>query len=306
MTRAQRRPDARIRGYLWALVIGVSSAPAALGQVDARELMRQAVAADECNWRVARNYTFRQRVELRHLDGKGRLKASAAETYDVRLQEGTPYQVLVQRDDRPLTAAEEKKEQSNLVESMAERRKESEREHLKRLSVYERRPDWQREAWSELAEAFDFQLVREDETLGRRTYVIDAVPRPGYQARSHTARLFRSMKGRFWVDRQDHQMVKAEVEAAESFYVGFFLVRVLKGSRATLELTNVSEGVWMPDQLRVFASARVGLLVPLHIEQSIAYSRYSSTTAEAAKLRLAEGRDVSGSGQGPLGKATAP
>ena len=59
-------------------------------QVDAREIIRHAVAADELNWRIARNYTFLQRVELRRLDAQGRMKVSEVRTYDVTLQQGTP------------------------------------------------------------------------------------------------------------------------------------------------------------------------------------------------------------------------
>ena len=98
---------------------GLGRYDCALGQVDAREIIRNAVAADERNWKIARNYTFLQRVELRRLDSQGRVKSSEVQTYDVTLQEGTPYRQLVQKDDRPLPATEEKKEQESLAKSIA-------------------------------------------------------------------------------------------------------------------------------------------------------------------------------------------
>src|SRR4029077_11095570 len=125
----------------------------------------------------------------------------------------------------------------------------------KRLSAYEERPDWQREAWHELPEAFEFRLVGEESLHGRRMFIIEATPRQGYQPRSRTAKLFPSLKGKFWVDQQDHHLVKVEAEVIDTISVGLFLVRVAKGSRATLELTRGSEGVWLPDRLQVFASA---------------------------------------------------
>ena len=45
------------------------------------------MAADELNWKAARNYTFLQRVELRWLDAQGKVKLSHVQTYDVTLQE---------------------------------------------------------------------------------------------------------------------------------------------------------------------------------------------------------------------------
>jgi hypothetical protein len=104
--------------------------------------------------------------ELRHLDAQGKVTLSEVQTYDVTLPEGTPYRQLVQRDDHPLSPAEERKEQESLAKSIAERRRETEAERSRRLSVYERRPDWQREAWNELAEAFEFRL-RQGRNSGR-------------------------------------------------------------------------------------------------------------------------------------------
>ena len=97
---------------------------------------RHAVAADELNWRIARNYTFLQRVELRRLDAQGRVKLSEVRTYDVTLQQGTPYRQLVQRDEHPLPATEEKKEQERLAKSIADRRQEAAPERTRCLSAY--------------------------------------------------------------------------------------------------------------------------------------------------------------------------
>jgi hypothetical protein len=82
------------------------------------------------------------------------------------------------------------------------------------------------------------------------------------------------------VDQQDRQIVKVEAEVIDTISVGLFLVRVAKGSRATLELTSAWGGVWLPDRLQVFASARLGLLQVLHIEQTVHYSRYRSVPAD--------------------------
>ena len=73
----------KILGDLRMLLLGLVSTTFLFGQVDAREIIRNAVAADERNWRIARNYTFLQRVELRRLDAQGMLKVAEVQTYDV-------------------------------------------------------------------------------------------------------------------------------------------------------------------------------------------------------------------------------
>lgn len=296
----------KLLGYLRVLLLGLASTTALLSQADAREIIRDAVAADERNWSSARNYTFLQRVEIQRLDAEGRVKSSEVQTYNVTLQDGTPYRQLVQRDDRPLPPADEKREQESLAKSIAGQRQETEAERTKRLSAYEARPDWQREAWHELPEGFEFRLVGEGRLGGHGTFIIEATPRPGYQPRSRTAKLFRSLSGTFWVDQQDHQIVKVEAEVIDTIWVGLFLVRVAKGSRATLELTRVSDGVWLPDRLQVFASLRVGLLKALRIEQSVQYSRYSSVPADARTIYPAEGGDARIAKLSRFAKATSP
>ena len=62
-----RKPD-----LLRTLLLGLALTTALSGQVDAREIIRRAVAADELNWKTARNYTFLQGVELRRLDRPGK------------------------------------------------------------------------------------------------------------------------------------------------------------------------------------------------------------------------------------------
>jgi hypothetical protein len=273
------------------LLLGLASTTALFSQIDAREIIRNSVAADERNRRIARNYRFLRRVELRSLDSQGGLKSSEVKTYDITFQEGTPYSQLVQRDDRPLPATEARREQESLAKSIAERRQETTAERAKRLSAYEGRPDWQREAWHELADAFDFRLAGERRLDNHSIFLIEATPREGYQPRSRTAKLFRSLKARFWVDQRDHQIVKVEAEVIDTIWIGLFLVRVAKGSRATLELSRVSDGVWLPDRLQVVASARLGLLKTYRFEQRVHYSRYSCTPTDARTIYPAESRD---------------
>ncbi|HEY1204126.1 MAG: hypothetical protein ABSH46_07380 [Bryobacteraceae bacterium] len=256
-----------------ALLLIVASATALPGQTDAREIIRRAAAADESNWKVARNYTFSEREKLRYLDSQGRVKSQEVSIDDVMLLDGSPYRRLVARDDRPLPAAEEKREQEKLARSLTERRDQTAAQRVQRRSDYDLRPDWQREAWRELPNAFDFRLAMEEVWDGRTLYVIEATPHQGYQPLSRTAKMFPHLRCKLWVDKQAYQLVKGEVEVVDTIAVGLFLVRVAKGSHAAFEQTRVNDEVWLPSQMRAFVSARLGLLKVLRIEQELSYSK---------------------------------
>jgi hypothetical protein len=98
-----------IRLQTRALLLILASATAVPGQTEVREIIRRAVAVDDCNWKVARNYTFSERVNLRSLDSQGRVKSQEVSIREVMLLDGSPYSRLVARDGRPLPAAEERK-----------------------------------------------------------------------------------------------------------------------------------------------------------------------------------------------------
>ena len=273
-----------------AVLLILASATALLGQTDAREVIRRAVAADERNWKVARDYTFSERVNRRYLDSQGRVKSQDVRIHDVMLLDGSPYRRLVARDDRPLPPAEEKKEQETLARSIAERRDETAARRTQRRAEYDRRPEWQREAWRELPEAFDFQMVAEEVWEGHGLYIIKATPRQGYQPRSRTAKVLVHLQGKLWVDKQDYHLVKAEVEVVDTISVGLFLVRLAKGSRAAFEQTRVNDEVWLPRQVRAFISARLGLLKVLHIEQEINYSKCRGIQTDASIISQMKAR----------------
>lgn len=263
------------------VLVILASATALLGQPDAREIIRRAVAADERNWKVARNYIFSERANLRYLDSEGRVKLQEISIHDVMLLDGSPYRRLVARDDRPLPPAEERKEQEKLTKSTAERRDETAAKRLQRLAEYAKRPEWQREAWRELPEAFDFRVAAEEVWDGHSLYVIEATPRKAYQAKSRTAKMLAHVRAKLWVDKQDYHLVKGEVEVIDTISVGFFLVLVAKGSRASFEEALVNDEVWFPRYVRAFASARLGLLKVVRIEQEYTYSKCREVKTDA-------------------------
>jgi hypothetical protein len=263
-----------------ALLLALVSATSLPGQADALQIILRAVAADESNWRLARHYTFSERVDVRFLDSQGALKSQEIRLRDVMLLDGSPYRRLVELDDRPLTLADEKKEQGKLARSTDARRRESATQRAARLAEYASRPEWQREAWRELAVAFDFRLTSEEIWEGRRVYVIHANPRYDYRPRSLTGRVLARLRAILWVDGQDYHVARAEAEVIDNIAAGLFLVRVAKGSRATVEQTRVNDAVWMPRQVRTVASARLGLVKLLRVEQEITYGNFRDFRTE--------------------------
>ena len=92
---------------------------------DPVEIIRRSTELDHRNTELSRSYTFLERQEQRDLDANGKLKKAESETRDVTILEGSPYRRLVARDDKPLSAKDQAKEEERLQKSIADRRRET-------------------------------------------------------------------------------------------------------------------------------------------------------------------------------------
>jgi hypothetical protein len=261
-------PSMRIA--LALVFISVSAAQ----QPDARDVIRRSVAASEHNWKIARNYTFLQRTEERQIDSAGQVKSKQVKTHDVTLLEGSPYFRLTERDDHPLPPGEEKKEQDKLDKSIAARLKETPAQRERRIHEYEQRRERQRADMAEVPEAFDFRIVSEERVDGRDTWVLDATPRRDYHPRTRDTKILSHVKGRLWIDRQTFQWVKLEAEVIDPVSWGLFLVRLDPGARIQFQQAHVNDEVWLPSQISIKASARLGIFKRLRVEENTTYRNY--------------------------------
>ena len=249
---------------------------------DAREIVRRSVNLDQKNEALARNYTFLERDETRVLDRSGKpKKAPEIRTYDVTLLEGSPYRRLVARDDKPLSPQEERKEQEKLRKSIEERRKETPQERQRRISEWERKREHQHAPFQEIPDAFDLRLAGEETLDGRDVYVIAATPKPGYKPKLAAAAYFPKIKGKLWIDKQDSQWVKGEIETLDTVSFGGILVRLARGSHATFEQAHVNGEVWLPQRFSVYLSARLLLVAGARAQVEIAFSNYRKFQADS-------------------------
>ncbi len=77
-------------------------------------------------------------------------------------------------------------------------------------------------------------------TNGHPTYVLDALPRPGYQPPNRTARILTGMHGRLWIEKKGFHWVKGEAEVLKPVSIFGFFAKVLPGTRMDLEMIPVT------------------------------------------------------------------
>jgi hypothetical protein len=264
--------------------------PALLGAQDAREIVRRSLDLDQKNVEAARNYTYLERQLDRQFDGSGKVKQQNLRTWDVTLQEGSPYRRLVARNDQALSAEEQQHEQEKLQWNIETRRKESKEVRDKRIADFERRRRKQREPLREVADAFDFRISGTETLNGGEAWVIDATPHPGYKPKTTAGSILPKMKARFWIDKHDYQWIKLDAETLDTVTFGAFLIRIAKGAHIVMEQTRVNDEVWLPKRIALEGSARLFLVKGLHTQLDFTYSQYRKFQADSHVVSTGEAR----------------
>jgi hypothetical protein len=204
---------------------------------------------------------------------------------------GSSYRRLVERDDHPLPAKEEKRELEKLRESIEARRHETEAQRDKRVSDYDNRPGRNRAMLHEIPDAFDFRLRGEETVNGRPAYVIEGTPHPGYRAKSSEGRLvLPRIKLIAWLDKGDKNWVRLDAEVIEPISWAFCLVRLAPGTKFELQQTYINNEVWLPQYVRVTASARVVLLKKVNKQQEHTFKNFRRFQTDSQILATAEAR----------------
>jgi hypothetical protein len=264
-----------------------NSAPS-LSQDQIRDLIRQTAANDMENDKRQRDYTYIQREEQHHLDGKGQVKSTETKTSEVLEIYGEQVERLIAKDDKPLPEKDAKKEEEKIQKVIDKRKNESEEERDKREKKEEKDREQDRQFVREVADAYNFTFVGIDSLSGRDTYVIDGEPRPGYEPHLKEAKILPKFRFRAWIDKDEAQWKKLDVQCIDTVSFGLFLARVHKGSRIIIEQTRINDEVWLPQHIAVKIDVRLALLKNFDVEDDITYRDYKKFRTDSKIIPVGE------------------
>ncbi|HYK51155.1 MAG TPA: hypothetical protein VEU94_15625 [Terriglobales bacterium] len=263
--------------------------PAApLAQDQIRDFIREAAEKDMENDKKQRDYTYIQREEEHKLDGNNQVKSTESRTYEIMVLYEEPVRKLIARDDKPLSESDARKEDEKIQKIIEKRKNEREGDRRKRLEKLDKDREEGRQFVKEIADAYNFRLVGEENLDGRETLVIDAEPRPGYEPHMKDAKFLPKFRFRVWMDRAEKQWVKLDLQCIDTVSVGLFLVRLHKGSNIQIEQTRVNDEVWLPRHIALKLEARLALLKGLNMAEDVTYRDYKKFRTDTKILPAGE------------------
>jgi hypothetical protein len=261
-----------------------------LSEQQMQELFRVVASKYEENDDRLRNYTYIERSEEAKLDGDGQTKSTEAKTYEVMELYGEQVRRLIEKDDKPLSEKDKAKEEAKIQKIIDKRKNESDDDRKKREDKEEKEREDGRKFVREVADAYNFTLVGTEALGGREAWVIDGEPRPGYEPHMKEAKFLPKFHGRVWIDKDDLQMAKIEVEAIDTVAIGLLLARVHKGTRFVLEQTRVNEEVWLPQHVAFKLDARVALFKGYNQDTETTFHDYKKFRTSAKIVGLGDAK----------------
>lgn len=249
-----------------------------------KEIVRRAVEVDHHNFEKAQKYTCSQREVIKQVDKHGDVKSTEIKTYDLNYYFGEFYSRLVQKDDKPLSQKDQKKEDDKLEKFLAKRRNESEEDRQKRIDKDKKEREESRAFARDVVNAYDFRLLGDEVVEGVDTWVIEGTPRKDFQPTQPHADILKKIKGRMWIEKKNYNWVRIEAEAFDTISFGLFLVRIHPGSRFVLETQHINNELWAMKRLYISGSARVALLKNEAIEQEDAFSNFKKFSTSVTIL----------------------
>jgi hypothetical protein len=259
-----------------------------LSQEQMQKLFRVVGDKDIENQKRERDYTYVERAVQNNLDGQGNKKSTEIKTYEILEIYGEQVQRLIQKDDKPLDQKDAAKEEEKIQKIIDKRKKESEEDRKKREEKEVKQREEDRKFVREIADAYDFKLVGTEVVGGREAWVIDGEPRPGFVPHMKESKFLSKFRGRVWIDKDDLQLSKMDVETLDTVSVGFVLARIHKGTRFTLEQTRVNEEVWLPKQVKYKFNARLGLVKGYNVDGEQAYRDYQKFRTSSKIVGIGE------------------
>jgi hypothetical protein len=261
-----------------------------LSQQQMQELFRVVASKFEENDDLRRNYTYIERSEEAKLDGDGQTKSTEVRTYEVMELYGEQVRRLIEKDDKPLPEKDKAKEEEKIQKFIDKRKGESDDDHRKREEKEEKEREDGRKFVREVADAYNFTLVGTEVLGGREAWVIDGEPRPGYEPHMKEAKFLPKFHGRVWIDKDDLQLAKLQVEAIETVAIGLLVARVHKGTRFVQEQTRVNEEVWLPSHVAFKLDARVALFKGYNQDTETTFRDYKKFRTSAKIVGLGDAK----------------
>ncbi|MBI2683660.1 MAG: hypothetical protein HYX26_10705 [Acidobacteriales bacterium] len=243
---------------------------------NAEEVVKKVIAREEQadkREEAKPGYLFAQRSIEEKLDKSGAVTERNDRLYQATLIDGHIYLKPVEKNGKPLTGEDAKKE---------EEREKKFRERIKK-PLTQKKDDDDIRLNEELVSRYQFHVIGRERVNDREAFVLTFLPRTNVKLpeKRRMDKILNRLEGKVWVDTEAFALLKVDMHLTEptSLAGGLGSVRSLD---FLIELFAVDPDTFVPKEVRVAFEGRK-LFTGMHVKQTATYSDYRKIENSVAK-----------------------
>lgn len=269
------------------VLIAAVYSPVAFAQspTELRALMHEVLEKLETADENLGDYAYLRHNIRREFDSEGTLEEQRTIVAKRDFIDGYGFIRQIERNGQPVPEADIERELAAFRQSRADYEAMSPAERRKLQEQQRKEAEEARAFIREFPEALNYRMIGEEMVNGRVALVLECEPRPGYEASNMRARVFEKTRGKIWIDKAAHELVRVDAEVFDTVNIGWGLIgKIQKGTRFHLERSRVDDGVWLPQSQTIRFTVRVLLFKTISQEETTRYSAYVHKTEPAAQF----------------------
>src|SRR5467141_1637397 len=233
--------------------------------------------------KLKENYAGSQSEDETEFEGDGRVKKHDVSEYTFFYLNGDEVTTLVKKDGKPLSEAEQKKENEKTQKRIEEHQKHAAKKEAKEEKAKEEgKSDEKDEPGIEIfLRACQFVNPRRERFRGQDVLVFDFEPNPEFKPHKLVEKVVQKLAGVVWVDEKAHDVARLEAYfTGDMKLAGGLLASLQKGSSIVYEQAFVNNEVWLPTYLEAHFGARFLLVKGFKGSVVTRYSDYKKFNVE--------------------------
>lgn len=217
---------------LMSISWGLRAAP--VPALTADQIIGRAVEKSAHPRPLPHSYSYLKKTLTEELNAQGKIKERKQKTWEVRLAPDHSYGRLVDVNGRPPSGSDLKNNSQNETNANEV------------LGPFKPREGGRSFLTADLVSRFDFSLAGDSQVNGRNAFQLNFQPKnPAPPRRRPVDRLLNNVTGTLWVDAEEFELAKAQVNLRSEVAFWGGLLGSLKKLAYTVTRTRVADGLWL-------------------------------------------------------------
>ncbi len=233
--------------------------------------------------KIKENYTGTRAEEETELESNGKVKKREVTEYTFFYLNGEEVSTVVKKDGKPLSDAEQKKENEKTQKRIeGHQKREAKKEAKEGKAKEEGKSEEKDEPGIEVfLRACQFVNPRRERFRGQDVLVFDFEPNPEFKAHKLVEKVVQKLAGVVWVDEKAHDVARLEAYFVGDMKIGGgLLANLQKGTSFVFEQAYVNNEVWLPTYQEAHVGVRLLLVKGIKVNAVTRYSDYKKFNVE--------------------------